>query len=36
MRWYIAFWVGFALAGFIYNAESREQKFDYLLIINGK
>jgi hypothetical protein len=36
MRWYITFWIGFALAGFIYNAESREQKFDYLLIINGQ
>ena len=34
MRWYIAFWIGFAIAGFIYSAESREQKFDYLLIIN--
>ena len=36
MRWYIAFWVCFALAGFIYNAKSKEQKFDYLLIINGQ
>ena len=36
MRWYIAFWVCFAIAGFIYSANSREQKFDYLLIINGQ
>ena len=37
MRWYIAFWIGFAIAGIIYNADSRpKEKFDYLLIVNGQ
>lgn len=36
VRWYILFWAVFALAGFIYNTYAREQKFDYLLIINGQ